>query len=21
MQHIIFYAHVHACSPNYTDEE
>jgi len=21
MQHIIFYAHVHACSPSYTDEE
>jgi len=21
MQHIIFYAHVHACSPSYTDEK
>jgi len=21
MQHIIFYAHVHACRPSYTDEE
>jgi len=21
MQHIIFYAQVHACSPSYTDEE
>jgi len=21
MQHIIFYIHVHACSPSYTDEE
>jgi len=21
MQHNIFYAHVHACSPSYTDEE
>jgi len=21
MQHIIFYSHVHACSPSYTDEE
>jgi len=21
MQHIIFCAHVHACSPSYTDEE
>jgi len=21
MQHIIYYAHVHACSPSYTDEE
>jgi len=21
MEHIIFYAYVHACSPNYTDEE
>jgi len=21
MQHIIFYAHVHACSASYTDEE
>jgi len=21
IQHIIFYAHVHACSPSYTDEE
>jgi len=21
MQYIIFYAHVHACSPSYTDEE
>jgi len=21
MQHIIFYAHVHACSPSYIDEE
>jgi len=21
MQHIIFYAHVHACIPSYTDEE
>jgi len=21
IQHIIFYAHVHACSPNYTEEE
>jgi len=21
MQHIIFYAYIHACSPSYTDEE
>jgi len=21
MQHVIFYAHVHACSPSYADEE
>jgi len=21
MQHIIFYVHVHDCSPSYTDEE
>jgi len=21
MQYIIFYAHVHACSPSYTDEK